>query len=272
MKELLKNKKSKSDPLAKYIGLSLVVHIGLFLVFTVQAIFFPSEPIQVRHAIRVDVVDLPDRLRPAPPPPQPKAEPAPAPRPTPPPTQPKAPPPPEPKPKPQPKPQPKAVAKKTEPKKTETRTQQQTLTAQQRAMERLKAQQAIDQIREQIESDLAPRTREPEYKGNIITEGDSLTGLERIQYDRYIAEVRDHLHSHWNLPQWLAEANLRAQALVRLDNSGFVTAKQILRSSGNDIFDAQVLGAIERASPFPQPPSRLRNVLSYGGIVFQFPE
>ncbi len=219
----------------------------MFILFFMKAAFFPSEPIQIRSAIRVDVVAMPDKQKapaPAAKAPAPKVE--------------------------LPKPEIKKpeVQKPEPPKKIDLKAAKKD---QQKAIDRLKALQAIENLK--AESEEKQKQEEPkEVKGNIASEGSSLTGLEKIEFDRYFGEVEAKVRENWNLPRWLADGNFKAQVLVLIDERGFVTKSQILRSSGNDVFDTLVRETIARSSPFPVPPNRLKNVLSLQGIVFNFPD
>lgn len=234
----------KSDTFAKFLALSMAAHLAIVIVFTVKAFWFPSEPIQIRSAIRVDVVALPDKVMAPPPAPAPPKEPPKVaiepPKPTPAATTPKAP--------------TKNVAD-----------------SQKKALDRLKALQAIDQLKREVEEQKAEPPNQPEYKGNILNKGTSLTGLEKIQYDEYFALIQQHVKDRWDLPQWLADANLKAQIVVMVDDRGFVIRRQIITSSGNEIFDSKVIAAIDQSSPFPPPPARLAGLLQAQGIVFNFP-
>lgn len=258
----------QQDHLSRFIGISLIAHVCLVLAFTVKAVFFPSEQIDIRNSIRVDMVALPDKVQPkAPSAPKPKVEvkkekpPAPKPKP-------QAKPKPKPKPKPVVKAKPKAKPKPKPKKKVDMKKAKE---EQQKALERLKALQALENIEEEVEKS-KQEPQEQQFKGNVKNAGNSLSGLAKIQMDRYFQDLKSHMYQSWSLPQWLSDANLRAQAMVMIDEGGFVVKKQIVQSSGNDLFDNHVLDAIEKASPFPAPPGKLQNMLKYNGLTFNFPE
>ncbi|NCN95540.1 MAG: TonB C-terminal domain-containing protein [Bdellovibrionales bacterium] len=243
-----------TDSLSKSISLSITFHIGLFVVFLLKMSFFPAQPIEIKRAIRVDLVGLPEKAQKLPPPikeepkkvevPQPKAEPTPTPpKPT----------PAKPKPAPTPaKPKPKVPTKKI-------------AKSQESAINKLKAMEALEKIKEEKKE--VPQ----EVKGNVVSEGNSLSGLEQIEYDRYFDEVEQMVYAQWALPEWLSSSDFRAQVLVLIDQSGYVTDKKIIRGSGNEMFDAEVMNTIEKSSPFPAPPARLKGILANQGIVFNFP-
>lgn len=233
------------DRFLQFLAVSVGFHIALVLAFTIKTYWFPSKDLIIQSAIRVDMVALPEK---------PKEKPAPA----------KSQPAPEKPTKPKTKPKvPQKVEKKPSPK-----------FSQKKAIEQLKAQAAIDEIAASLkEKSPDPKPSKPEeFKGNMISSGDSFSGLARVQFDDYYSQIKSHLRQHWDLPQWLADADLKAQATVSLDERGYVTAKQIISSSGNSVFDEIVLKAIEASSPFPAPPSRLSGALKQGALVLNFPE
>jgi colicin import membrane protein len=239
-----------SDSLSRPLSFSVAVHLALFAAFFLKMTFFPTEPIQIKRAMRVDLVALPDKVEMPAPKPEIKA-PAPvvsAPKP-----EAKSPPKVEKKPK-------AAAPKKDKAKQLEK--------SQESAVNRLKAMEALEKLKAEEES----KKKAQEFKGNQVSKGNSLTGLEQIEYDRYFDQVEQLVYSNWALPEWLANAELRAQALVLVDENGNVVKKKIIKSSGNDVFDAEVMSSIEKSSPFPAPPARLQGVLANQGFIFNFPD
>ena len=222
------------DSFKFFLGLSVIFHLGLFLFFAVKMAFFPSEDIVIKSAVRVDIVALPDKVQK----PVPKAPPA----------KPKAP---------APKPKVKTPKKKD--------------------LGKIKAQQsdAIKRLQaiEKLKASVKPKPAEPEqeFKGNVVTKGSQLKGLDKFQYDEYFAKLETHVKKNWVLPQWLTDKGLRAQVLVKIDNRGFVIDKQVVTSSGNVIFDNNALKTIERSSPCPVAPDRLQALFSSQGVIFNFP-
>lgn len=231
------------DAFSRFVIYSLGAHIIVFSIFIMRAALVPSEPLEIRNAIRVDVIDLPDKITenaPAAPAPVPKVEIK------------------------KPVHETKPIEKKPEAVKKDA------IALQKKALEKLKALDAIDKFKKETAEQAKPKPTT--FKGNVLNAGDSLTGLEKVQFDSYFSSLRTHLNQHWSIPQWLEQADLRAQALVVLDAEGFVVRKQILKSSGNDIFDGHVLDAIEKSSPFPAPPERLKGIMNMRGILLNFPD
>lgn len=241
-----------TDSLSRPLYISLAAHFGLLSLFFLKMTFFPVQPIEIKRAIRVDLVGMPEKVKE----PKPVATKEPkkvAPK------------------KPAPKVEKKVEAKKPAPKKppkvvTKKKDSKKIEKSQESAINRLKALAALEKIKQEAVA------AEVETKGNQVSKGNSLTGLEQIEYDRYFDQVEQLLYSHWMLPEWLINAGLRAQALVLVDESGHVIKKEIIKSSGDPTFDAHVMAAIEKAAPFPAPPARLQGVLADQGFVFNFPE
>ena len=247
----------KEDPYFKYLIISMAFHLAIFLVLTVKILFFPSELQEHKQAVRIDVVALPEKQIEQPKPvTQKKPEPVK-----------KKPEPPKPKPKPKkvvkkkppPKPKPKKVALK---KKKETKKIKE---EQNSAIARLKALQKIKNKEKEQEQ---PK----EFKGNQISKGNSLSGMAKLHHDSYLDELDNHVRSFWNLPEWLANGNLKARVLLQINKNGGINSKSFLSKSGNDLFDQHVMGTLEKASPFPAPPSSLIDFYATKGVELRFPE
>ena len=237
------NVEQQSDSFKHYAGLSLIGHTLVILFFTIKTVFFPSEDLIIQSAVRVDLVALPDKkIDTTPSPPEP--------------------------PKPTPAPSPK-TKESTKPKKPDPRS---TKDQQKKAIERLKAKSAIDKIKNEDTKKEIPKEKPEElYKGNVVTSGSSLKGLDKLQYDEYFGRLEQHVKNHWVLPQWLADKDLRTQVLVKIDERGFVTSKEIMTSSGDQVFDNMALEAVEKSSPAPVAPTKLQNLIATQGVVFNFP-
>lgn len=229
------------DSFPSYVGLSFLFHVLVLVFFTVRMVFFPAEPIRIDNAIRVDVVDLPDKITQTPPAapakPEPVAVPPPAPT--------------------------KALVFE---KKSETKPAD----AQKKALDRLNALSAIDRLK--VEAETKPQPAKPTvYKGNAISRGEDFTGMERLQYNEYFGKLKNRVKENWDLPTWLSQLALKAEVVVQLDTSGKIVRRYILTSSGNEIFDSQVLASIDKGAPYPEPPDRLADYIESSGIVFAFP-
>ncbi|MCB9073865.1 MAG: TonB family protein [Bdellovibrionaceae bacterium] len=135
------------------------------------------------------------------------------------------------------------------------------------ALDRLKA---LSRLKEKM-----AETSEKEghaYKGNVLSEGNSLTGVDKLQHDQYLGKLDAHIKNNWRLPAWLVNKPLSAAVFVRFDDKGQLLEKRIVRSSGNTEFDTEALRAIENSAPFPAPPEHLVSYFKVKGIELRFPE
>ncbi|WP_413559346.1 TonB family protein [Bdellovibrio sp. HCB209] len=265
--------KPQFDSLQRGLVVSIVFHVGLVLFFIVKAAFFTPESIDFTQAVRVDMVGLPDKLDPNNLPPKPEAKENPKPAPKPEPVVEK-----KPEPKVEPKPEVKLPTKTA--KKDDGINLEKTKSKQQDALEKLKAMAAIEKLKEE-ESKPKPapvsgtgksNTTAAPVKGNVLSAGTSLTGLDKLQHDTYGADLDRHIKQHWALPEWLAKRDLKAQAKVFIDSRGNILERKITKSSGNPSYDEAVIETIDRSAPFPAPPEKFVTYLSVNGILIGFPE
>jgi colicin import membrane protein len=246
----------RDEDLKKSLIYSLGVHVAVVLFFTVKMVFFPGEEINYQAAVKVDLVALPDKIDlNTPPPPSAKETKAP---------EAKAPP------KPEPKVKEKEVVKEEHTVSLKKKEQD--------ALKKLKAMEALEKIKQEASKEkptAAASTKqegEHKYKGNIISPGTELTGLNKLQHEEYIANLDRHIKQHWTLPEWLAKKNYTAQVRVKFNDNGIVTSKQLVKSSGNSTYDDIVMSTIDKASPFPVPPEKFSAIVSVNGILIGFPE
>jgi TonB family protein len=245
-----------TDPFAKYIRLSFFAHLIFAALLIFRAVLFPSEPILIQRAIRVDMVGLPPKSQaitslPAPPQPAPKAVDKPA------------------EPKPAPAPIAKKelpIVKKLEPEKIDLR---KTKRAEEDAFKRLAA---FQKLAEMSKSRAKNEAKPQPVRGDVLAAGSSITGLNKIDYDDYLEKLDDKLKSNWNLPSLLKNRNYKATVVVFVDSNGNILKKEVKKSSGNQVFDEKCLEAVDRSAPFDAPPLKLRNILQVDGIEFGFPE
>ncbi len=69
---------------------------------------------------------------------------------------------------------------------------------------------------------------------------------------KYEALIKQKVERSWARPS-SAQKGLECSVRVRLVQSGEVMSAQVVRSSGNDIFDRSVENAVHKASPLPLP-------------------
>lgn len=234
-----------TDEFNKGLWVSLGIHIFIILIFTVRAFFVKDLRLEHESAIRVDLVALPDKLV-APPTPEEiknatdllkKNEPV------------------------------VSVEKNpTKPVPVEKALEQK----QKEAIRKLKTLEAMDKIHKEIKKNQT--VSNTKIKGNFLSPGTELTGVNRLQHDNYIASVDRIIKQNWSLPEWLARKNLRAQVRVKIGSKGQILGKQIYRSSGNPSYDEIVLETIVKSEPFPAPPEKFLAILEVNGILIGFPE
>jgi len=109
-------------------------------------------------------------------------------------------------------------------------------------------------------------------KGNKLMKGskkgqNTLNSEQISEINIYFTDVEKQIRSYWNLPKYLMDMDLVTQVEIRINNKGQITSQKIVGSSGNDLFDGQVLKAMEEASPYPSPPKSVQRVIQ-DGIVF----
>ncbi len=82
------------------------------------------------------------------------------------------------------------------------------------------------------------------------------TSMQRIRLQWYQERIRERIIAAWILPLPRGDTHdLRATALMRVGRDGQVEHLQLVRPSGNLLFDESLLGAIKRAAPWPELPA-----------------
>lgn len=239
---------------------SAIAHVVFILVLTVRAYIFPSEPLQIESAIRVDIVGLPEKSATLPPQiEEPKPEVAAKPAAVPPPATKELP------------PIVKEAPRKTEsvvlkPTKPDPKQQKKSQDA---AFKRLEAMARLDQQAksENVKKALAASKAAVEaVRGNQLSKGNSLSGLTRLDHAKYLDGLEARIKHQWRPPKFLANAKLRVRVVLFIDATGVITKKKIVQSSGNNVFDETALAAIENSMPLPAPPESLHGILANQGV------
>lgn len=270
-------RETQDEIFKKMVLVSAILHAAFFLSVTVKTYFFPSEPIDLEQAIRVDLVGLPDKVQELPELNAPK-ESAPVEKAPPEPVKPE---PPKPEPA-KPKLPPKEIAKpaakapplvipKPDAKQVKQKKSLEDAMSKIRQLEEQEAQEQAAAAERQRQERLA-RAKQALIRGNVVSPGNSLTGIQKAQFDDYIGQVKQHMQRVWALPSWLGGANLKATAVIYLNPNGQVTRREIVRSSGDPRFDAYVLQTIDSASPFPRPPEKFVDYVQVNGLGLRFPD
>ena len=264
----IKDDINESDHFKKMITLSVVIHVSLLLFFSIKTLLFPMEAMNLDTAIRVDMVDLPDKLQALPVKPD-SANIPPVPVPVP--VQ---------KELPEPKVLPKVTAPKEIPKKPTLalpKSNEKDLAL--KRIEKFKKEQARQKMLQDIEKEVKQdeakekaarfeKVKAALVKGNALSPGTSLHGLNKAAFNDYTGEIYNLVQAHWNLPQWLKGASLKASVHVYVDHRGVVLQRIIEQSSGDKNFDDYALKAIDDAAPFPKPPEKFVELLRVDGIIF----
>ena len=215
---------------------SFILHLGLFFAFLIKPLVLPSEQIISVPSIRVDMVDLPDKIvEPL------KIE--------------------------KPENKPKEKPKKLKPKKKKVDKAKEVKT--QKIVPNKLGKSAIQKIKQMqaLKSD-SKDNAETVVKGNRLSKGTQLEGEEKKEYDFYIDLLGAHARRFWLVPGWLENEDLTTEVRVFLDEDGYVTEQFVEKSSGNSSFDQSVKESIENASPFPRPVEKFVGLVKLRGIIF----
>lgn len=272
----LSDKDNESD---NGILISLGLHFFILSLFILQNVFFDGEKIDYESAIRVDIVGLPDKIQNQAPSEPAPSESKPAPK--------EEPKPPEPQAAVEPEtttklpdkklPQESEAIKLTK-EKNKPEPSDKIKKKQQDALDKIKRMSALDKIKSDVENEQRKDTLSKlsksthQYKGNVLNAGTELTGLNKIQHENYVSLLDKKIKENWTLPQWLANKNYKAQALIKIDENGVVVYNQIYKSSGNSSYDDIVIETINKSSPFPKPPEKFVDIVGIKGILIGFPE
>jgi TonB family protein len=91
--------------------------------------------------------------------------------------------------------------------------------------------------------------------------------------EAYYARLRSQITRFYDVSETIPDAErirLTAQVAVFITPAGQLDRARLAKSSGNDLFDGAVLGAVKRAAPFSPPPPHLREPLQKYGVVLMF--
>ncbi len=248
--KLLRIPKDVSEPdlFLKMIWFSIAAHIAFILFFGLKAALFPNPSLSLDAAIKVDLVGLPDKIQSLPEKPAPAA-PAPAPA------------------KVEPKVELKAKPVVLRPTKALDKIKKlEREEREKKVLDSLKAEVAQEEAKEERQAKLNKL-----LKGNAVSPGTALHGLAKSEFNEYLGALQNHVHEHWNLPEWLQNDTLKAAVTVYIDFRGVVTKRELVTSSGDSRFDSYALKAVDDASPFPQPPPKFVDVVRVDGITLKFP-
>ncbi len=115
----------------------------------------------------------------------------------------------------------------------------------------------------------AGKVEEPEGE----EDGDKNGDAAKAEGERYFALLQNVVHRNYDVSDTIAEAErrtLKAQVALRIGVHGELLDVKLSKSSGNDLFDDAVMGAVKKAAPFTPPPDHLKDALKKDGVAFVF--
>lgn len=91
--------------------------------------------------------------------------------------------------------------------------------------------------------------------------------------ERYYGLITSVIRRNYDVSNTIDEnerRRLKAAVAMRIDDSGKLLDVEITQSSGNELFDSAVIGAVKKAAPFTAPPEHLRKSLKKDGVALVF--
>jgi len=115
----------------------------------------------------------------------------------------------------------------------------------------------------------APKPEELEGDPNGSDEGDSATAEGEQYHALLAAQIKRNYDVSSTIPE---QERLHLVAWVHLviGRTGEVIRSELVKPSGNSLFDGAVLLAVKKAAPFSPPPEHLRADLQKTGVTFEF--
>lgn len=104
-------------------------------------------------------------------------------------------------------------------------------------------------------------------------DGDPNGDSAKQEGEKYFGVIKSGVRRNYDVSNTIPESErirLSADVLIRLDAGGQLLEVAITRSSGNDVFDGAVLGAVKKAAPFGPPPPHLKETLKNKGVALRF--
>lgn len=117
------------------------------------------------------------------------------------------------------------------------------------------------------------RTTRAAREAEGAADGDADGTSTTQEGERYFALLESVVHKNYDVSDTIPEAErrtLKAQVSLRIGAGGEVLDVRVTAGSGNPTFDAAVLAAVKKASPFTPPPLHLREGLKKDGVGFVF--
>ena len=109
-------------------------------------------------------------------------------------------------------------------------------------------------------------------KGNKLSKGakegkENISAQQLSEITLYANQIHNQTKAQWRPEKHLTEKQLTSQVEIKINPFGRIIYKQILISSGNELFDNSVLSAIENSSPYPQPPPEIQKFIKDGIVL-----
>ncbi len=224
-------KKLLKSPYSWSIGLHVLFVIGIMISGSKRKLIKPETP-QAAPTIRIDVVDLPDKMS--------KNKKTPS------------------KPK-------EVITPKAPTPKAETLDKDDELKVKKETVKKV----ITKKTEEKKDEPSLPKTEV--IKGNKLEDGTSLTGIKKLKFNKYQAEAYEKIQQNWTVPNWFEQKDYKTLIRVFINSKGVLYNEKIEKSSGSTLFDKQALKAVELSSPLPKPPDDLKAWFQAKGVLLSFP-
>lgn len=125
----------------------------------------------------------------------------------------------------------------------------------------------LDDIMKRFKAGLPPgpgSDSDPVGQPDGDPEGDA---EEAAEGERYLALVQRRVKDNYQVPATIPEQErmyLNAVVRIFIQKNGQISRHELIRSSGNGVFDSAVQAGVARASPLPPPPEHLVDLLREG--------
>lgn len=105
----------------------------------------------------------------------------------------------------------------------------------------------------------------PQTQNNNTATG----GTSSLLKDQYYGQVKNRIHQHWALPEYLQiNRDLVATVSITINRNGRLANIVFEKSSGNRLFDQFVRQTLSAASPMPPIPAALKKQRIEIGLIF----
>ena len=96
---------------------------------------------------------------------------------------------------------------------------------------------------------------------------DSQLSSEQISEISYYAnQILRQIRRNWNLPSYLTNKALTTQVEIKINSEGMLIYKQIIQSSGDELYDSFVLKMIEKGT-YPRPYPSIQKIIQKGVVL-----